>query len=127
MIPAARGRVRSALYDSIATALSCKARCREFRRLIQRFVDGDAAETADGGADIYGLGSPDGLMINPATGEIIWDAVVRIADAAGLAIMPIGCPVCVTGSELLDDLPRELRPETRLVSSGSELRDVISG
>lgn len=124
-----------------------------FDIFIQRFVRGDAAEvdvmgvrealrefvseeldddtrsitTADGGADIYGLGSPDGLMINHAAGEVIWDAIVAIAGAADLSIIPVGCPVCVTRPELLDELPSELRGDTRVVSSGLELRRAIAG
>jgi hypothetical protein len=124
-----------------------------FDIFIQRFARGDAAEvdvvlicealrefvseeladdrqsvtTADGGADIYGLGSPDGLMINHAAGDVIWDAVVSVADAAGLTIIPVGYPACVTRPELLDELPSELRDQTRVVSTGLELRRVIAG
>jgi hypothetical protein len=124
-----------------------------FDILIQRFARGDAADvdvvlirealrefvteelaedtqsitTADGGADIYGLGSRDGLTINHTAGYVIWDAVVSIADAADLTIIPVGCPAFVTRPELLDELPTELRDQTRVVSTGLELRQAIAG
>jgi hypothetical protein len=99
---------------------------------LREFVDNEPTKeaqtitTADGSADIYGLGSPRGLMINHAAGEAIWDAIVAIARAGDLTIMPVGCPVCVTRPELLDDLPGVLSNETRVVSNGSELLRAIT-
>lgn len=82
--------------------------------------------TEDGGADVYGLGSSDGIMVNHASGDQIWEAMVRIADKACLAILPAGCPACVTRSGLLDDLPSEPRSDARVVTSGEQLVAVIS-
>lgn len=99
---------------------------------LREFVKGELAEnaqsieTADGGVDIYGLDSPEGFMINHATGEVIWNAVVAVADAADLTILPVDAPACVTRSELLDELPAELRDEARVVSTGVELRRLIA-
>jgi hypothetical protein len=82
---------------------------------------------ADGAMDVYGLDRAGaGFMINHASGETVWDAIVAVAMAADFVIMPVGCPVCVTRAELIDHLPIELRdPPAGIVTSGAELRDVI--
>lgn len=81
--------------------------------------------TGDGGADVYGLGSTDGIMVNHAAGARIWDAMVEVAGRARLAIIPVGCPTCVTDASLIDELPGELRQEARVVTTGEELLGVI--
>jgi hypothetical protein len=39
----------------------------------------------------------------------IWEALVRVASAAGWAIMPVDCPACLPAQEMSDDPPGELR------------------
>jgi len=118
--------------------------------ILQRFSGGDAADgggeealrvlapylarppadgyalvrTGDGEADVYGLGG-DHLMISHAAGERIADLIVQIARSARWAILPAGCPACVTGGEMIADLPDELRESAIVVTSGAGLRDAI--
>jgi hypothetical protein len=80
--------------------------------------------TGDGEADVYGLGS-DHLMINHAAGEQIADLIVEVARAAGWAILAVGCPACVTGTEMIGNLPDELRVSAIVVNSGAGLREAI--
>ena len=49
--------------------------------------------TADGDADVYGLGT-DSLMFTHASCRQVWQVMVDVAHAAGYAIMPVGCPTC---------------------------------
>ena len=82
--------------------------------------------TSDGGADLYGyddLGS--GFMVNHISGDEVWDIVVQAAAASGLAIIPAGCPTCVTSESTTADLPSELASDVRLVETGVELRSVV--
>jgi hypothetical protein len=81
--------------------------------------------TGDGNADVYGLGGAD-LMINQASGELIWQVIVDVARAAGYAIMPVGCPVCVVRDEMIDDLPGDLQDGALVVRSGGELLRAIA-
>lgn len=54
-------------------------------------------ETEDGGLDVYGFATIDtGLMCNRIDGLSAWDAIVRLADAGDLAILPTGSPIAVT-------------------------------
>lgn len=85
-------------------------------------------ETSDGGADVYGLEtSVQSLLINHASGRAIWDLIYELAQAAGLAVMPVGCPTCVTDEEALDGLPPELATSAIVVASADELLLVVSG
>ena len=68
-----------------------------------------------------------GFMINHAAGDAIWDLIVALASAGPLAIMPVDCPTCVTDSSMLADLPPEFARATVVVSSGSDLLQVIRG
>jgi hypothetical protein len=78
--------------------------------------------TRDGEAQIFGLGDADhGFMINHASGSVIWDALVHVADATGMAILPIGCDTCVTRAEVLEHLPEGLKANARVVDSGEQL------
>lgn len=81
--------------------------------------------TGDGSADVYGLGGA-GLMINRASGELIWQLIVDVARAAGYAIMPVGCAVCVVRYEMIDDLPGDLQDGAVVVRSGDELLKAIA-
>jgi hypothetical protein len=82
--------------------------------------------TPDGGADLYGydsLGS--GFVVNHIRGDDTWEALVRAAKVSGLAILPIGCPTCVTSGSTIADLPEDLASDVRLVETGAELRSVV--
>ena len=85
-------------------------------------------ETSDGGADVYGLEtSVQSLLINHASGRAIWDLIYDLAQSAGLAVMPVGCPTCVTDEDVLIGLPPELAMSAIVISSADELRLVVSG
>jgi hypothetical protein len=81
--------------------------------------------TADGEADVYGVGS-DHLMFNHAGGEVIWQVVVDVAKAADWVIMPVGCHVCVMREDMISELPVELRDNAVVINSGAELQDAIA-
>jgi hypothetical protein len=80
--------------------------------------------TDDGEADVYGLG--DGLMVNHASGQLIWQVLVDVSAASDYAIMPIGHPVCVTRKEMIDQLPPELRDAAVVIGSGADLISVMT-
>ncbi len=82
--------------------------------------------TSDGEADLYGYDDlASGCMINHAAGDAIWDVVVAIASVGRFAIMPVGCPTCVTDPSMLTHLPPELAAQAILITSGSDLLRVI--
>jgi hypothetical protein len=100
--------------------------------IVTPFLAGAASDgvgwivTADGEADIYGLGNNDqGLMINHATGRQIWQLIVDVARAAGYAVLPVGCPVCVVDEVMIGHLPDELRPDAVLVHDGGDLERAV--
>lgn len=80
-------------------------------------------EIGDGTADVYL--SPDAMRADHVAGEQPWDLLVRGAKAAGWAIMPVGCPVCVTDEFDRSHLPEGLGDEAILVTTGKELPRVI--
>jgi hypothetical protein len=82
-------------------------------------------ETSDGGADVYGYGTANSLMINHAAGRAIWDLMFDVAKAGGYVVLPVGCPTCVTRPEQVDDLPEELRADVVVVHSGDDLLRVV--
>ena len=100
-------------------------------RVLEPYLAGPAdggyakARTADGAADVYGLGS-DCLMINHASGTLIWQVMVDVARAAGYVILPVGVPACVVREEMIGDLPGELRDGAVVVRSGAELQDAVT-
>lgn len=65
-------------------------------------------------------------MVNHAKGDIIWDILVTVAAIGPFAIMPTGCPACVTEESMLADLPPPIEEDARVISSGSELLRVIA-
>ena len=82
--------------------------------------------TADGGADVYGIDDPStGLMVNHAEGHRIWDVVHDLALAAGYAVMPVGCPTCVTSDDVRKHLPTGIAESAIVVGSGAEIRAAI--
>ena len=82
--------------------------------------------TADGEADLYGLGEDDhGLMINHASGREIWQLIVDVARSGGYAVLPVGCPVCVVDEVMIGHLPDELRQDAVLVHDGGDLERAI--
>jgi hypothetical protein len=76
--------------------------------------------TEDGEAACYGYGT-EGLMVNYASGEHIWDLLVQVAKAAGLVIMPVGCPVSVTDPSQIADVPPGFFDKFVVVSTGADL------
>lgn len=118
----------------------------------QRFEDGDSApadalavravlephvdEAEDGGvvrlavgdghADIHGFDTLEsGFMANHISGVDAWGVLVVAAQASDPTIIPVGCPACVVEAGSAAHLPEPLRAEVRLVTSGSELLEVI--
>ena len=100
-------------------------------RVLEPFFAGAPSEghvrvyTADGGADVYGVGS-DAVLINHASGQLIWQLMVEVAEAAGWVVMPAGCPVCVVREEMISDLPADLRDHAVVVRSGADVQEVIA-
>ena len=83
--------------------------------------------TSDGEADVYGLTGEDGFMVNHASGSSVWGVLVDVSIATDLVIMPVGCPICLTSSEQLGELPAELRTDTVVIESGDDLLRTITG
>ena len=81
--------------------------------------------TPDGEAAVYGAGR-DALMINQASGQIIWQIMVDVARVADWVITPVGCPVCVLREKMINDLPAELQDDAVVVGSGAEVLDVVA-
>ena len=82
--------------------------------------------TSDGGADMFGVDALDqGVMINHASGLVVWDVMYELARVGGYAIMPVGCPTCVTSEDGLCDLPEGLGDDAKVISSGADLLSVI--
>jgi hypothetical protein len=100
------------------------------RTLAPFVVDGDEGHShlrlPDGEADAYGLDDPaSGVMINHASGRLVWDLIFERAHGAGLAIMPVGSATAVTAETDLMDLPQELSEDAVVVSSGAELLRMV--
>ena len=80
----------------------------------------------DGEADVFGIGQPSsGLMFSHLSGVAPWSLVFEVAQAAGFAILPVGCPACVLSVEMLSELPEELASDAIVVSSGDDLLAAI--
>jgi hypothetical protein len=85
-------------------------------------------KTRDGEADIYGIDEAEwGLMVNHASGRAIWDLLFELASKFSVAIMPVGCPTCVTSREALAHLPEGLRAGARVVSTAADLLAAVNG
>jgi hypothetical protein len=84
--------------------------------------DSSWIRTIDGEAQIFGLhDAANGFMINHASGRVIWDALIDVAELTAMTILPIGGPPCVTRAELLDHLPEELNADACIVTTGEQL------
>lgn len=82
--------------------------------------------TDDGGADVYGIDRPDAsLMFNHISGTSVWQLIYDVAERAGCAVMPVGCPTCLPVSVAADDLPGELADNIVVVASGHDLRRAV--
>jgi hypothetical protein len=81
--------------------------------------------TTDGEAEVYGLGT-DSLMFTHASGRQVWQVMVDVAHAAGYAIMPVGCPTCVTRVEHVADLPEEVRSSVVVIQNGDDLLATVT-
>ena len=75
-------------------------------------------------ADVYGVGGTS-LMVNHSTGGQIYDVLYAVAAAGRWAVIPPGCPTCVTSDDLLNDLPEVLRRNAIVVTSGDDIRRAI--
>jgi hypothetical protein len=132
-------------------AASEQNRAVSFDIFLQRFRDGDASSggreealrvlrpllagppdggfglvrTDDGDAEVYGLNT-DSLMFTHASGRLIWPVMVDVAQAADYVIMPVGCPVCVTAADHVDELPEALRDTAVVVDTGDDVIRVVT-
>lgn len=102
---------------------------RKLRKLMEPRLRNEAGGNAelhfaDGTADVYGL-DEGALMFNHVGGEEAWDFLVKLARATNAAILPVGCPACVTDEGLLGELPDVLQEDACVVRSGAELRAAI--
>jgi hypothetical protein len=77
----------------------------------------------DGEADVFL--SDDGMIANNISGRDPWDLLVRGAKAANWVILPLDCPVCLTGPGQREELPEDLGDEMLMVDSGADLRAVV--
>jgi hypothetical protein len=78
--------------------------------------------TSDGGADVHGLTDPaSGLMFNHIDGRSAWDVVYDVAQAAGFAVMPVGCGTLLTDERMRDDLPGGIPKPIVVITSGADL------
>lgn len=75
-------------------------------------------------ADAYGVGGTS-LMVSRSTGGKIYDVLYAVASAGRWAVIPVGCPTCVTSEDLLPELPEELRSNAIVVTSGDDIQRVI--
>ncbi len=97
------------------------------RGMLEPFVDGVEDDFArlrarDGQADLYGWDDLDsGFLVNHISGVAILDLIVRVAAAAQLTIIPVGCPTAVASLDQVPDLPDDLRDDVILVNCGSDL------
>jgi hypothetical protein len=65
------------------------------------------------------------MMANHFTGQKPWDLLVEGARSAEWAIMPVGCPTCLTDQAQRIHLPEGLKEDVALVATGEELVRVI--
>ena len=86
----------------------------DFARLVTR--DGDGVYTL-----YYDFEMPL-PRLRPRT---FYDLVVEVARAAGLVILPVGCPACVIDPRDRRHLPLELQGKVVTVQSGADLLAVI--
>ena len=92
----------------------------------QRTDDWARVVMDDGEADVFGISQPStGLMFSHLSGGHAWSLVFEVAQAAGFAILPVGCPTCVVSVERLHALPEELASDAIVVSSRDDLLAVI--
>ncbi len=77
-------------------------------------------------ADIYGVENLEsGFMVNHVGGPAVYDALVGVAQACDLVIIPVGCATAVIDDRQRLDLPEELAAEAVRVSTGQDLRRLI--
>ena len=83
-------------------------------------------QTADGGADVHGLGGAgDSVMINHTSGGAVWNLIFELASAGAYVVMPAGCGTFVTNPEVVQDLPLGLPEPVVIIASGGELRRLV--
>src|SRR5579885_1014168 len=83
-------------------------------------------KTVDGEADVYGMETPGAsLMINHASGRVIWDLMFELAHVGRFAVIPVGCGTIITPSIDSSDLPPEVPDPISVVRTGAELLAVV--
>ncbi len=87
---------------------------------------GKHLEFSDGEAELYGADLGTGFMVTHASGREVWDVLVEVADRAGFAIIPVGCPVATTSEHARRQLPPDLADGAVVVRSGAELLSSIA-
>jgi hypothetical protein len=80
-------------------------------------------------ADVHGVpdaGEPvDGLMFSRVEGRA-FELIFEVARAAGLVVMPVGCPVCVAAEAQIAHLPEDLAADGVVqIAGGDQLREII--
>ncbi len=89
--------------------------------------------TADGGAEVFGLGertSTGAAVFGDLQGDDVWDLLLEVARVTGWTILPLGQAPLVVPGQRVEDLPDELR--TTAVRLGDaeparELRERLRG
>lgn len=80
----------------------------------------------DADGELYGLEDlASGFMVAHAGGAAILGALVAVARACDLVILPVGCPTAITDERQRSHLPAELADEAVLVTSGEALQRLI--
>jgi hypothetical protein len=89
-------------------------------------ADSSWIRTIDSEVQIFGLhDAANGFMINHASGRVIWDALIDVAELTGMTILPISGPACVTRAELLDQLPEVMSSLRRhFMANGASVRAI---
>jgi hypothetical protein len=67
----------------------------------------------------------DNMTVNHVTGSDPWDLLVKGAQAANWVILPLDCPICLTGPGQREELPEELGDDIVYVDSGAELLAIL--
>lgn len=65
------------------------------------------------------------MTVNHVTGSDPWDLLVKGAQAANWVILPLDCPICLTGPGQREELPEELGDDIEYVDSGAELLAIL--
>ncbi len=102
------------------------------REMLSPFVVSEEPEhdfvqivVGDGRADVYR--GDDHMMANHISGVGPWEVLFDVARANGWVVMPVGAPVCLISEDQQAQLPEVLQEDVRVVVSGADLMEVVSG